>query len=157
MCAQGASEGIDPPSRSWHRGGVRVAVSDRQRLPLPHARADALAALAGAVLAGEGTGDGELTLSFVDASEMQDLHVRYMGEPGPTDVLSFPLHEDGLLGDVVVCPAVARANRPDDPAAELRLLVVHGVLHVLGHDHQDDDERTVMWALQARYSGTTLP
>ena len=75
---------------------------------------------------------------------MADLHERYMDEPGPTDVLSFPLDEadgtgDGrrLLGDVVIAPAVAARNNPDDPAAELRLLLVHGILHLLGHDHED--------------------
>jgi probable rRNA maturation factor len=67
------------------------------------------------------------------------------------------MHDEGLLGDVVVCPAVAASNRPDDVDAELRLLVVHGVLHVLGHDHEEEDERAAMWALQARYSGTSLP
>ncbi|HEY1330581.1 MAG TPA: rRNA maturation RNase YbeY [Actinomycetota bacterium] len=120
---------------------------------------DGLRSLAAATLAGEGRGDVELSLSFVTPKEMQDLHVRYMGEPGPTDVLSFPLDEDGLLGDVVVCPAVAAANAESagaDPAAELRLLVVHGVLHLLGHDHEEPDERADMWARQARYSGVTL-
>ncbi len=136
---------------------LTVVVSDRQRRPLPAARADALASLARATLAAEGVAGGELTLSFVDAAEIEDLHVRYMDEPGPTDVLSFPLGEDGLLGDVVVCPAVAAANNPDDPDGELRLLVVHGVLHVLGYDHHEDAGRAEMWERQARYSGVAVP
>ena len=106
----------------------------------------------------------ELSLSFVDDAEMAELHERYMHEPGPTDVLTFPLDEDDvdrrglrMLGDVVIAPAVAAANNPADPAAELRLLVVHGVLHILGYDHESDDERAEMWARQERYSGVTAP
>jgi len=106
----------------------------------------------------------ELSLSFVDGDEMARLHERYMQEAGPTDVLSFPLDDDvvdesgiRVLGDVVVCPAVAARNNPDDPQAELQLLVVHGVLHVLGYDHEDDGERAEMWARQERYSGVTVP
>ena len=87
---------------------------------------------------------------------MAALHERYLGETGPTDVLSFPLGEDGLLGDVVVCPRVAAGNNPDRDA-ELRLLVVHGILHLLGYDHEEDGERAVMWARQAAYSGVSAP
>jgi probable rRNA maturation factor len=99
----------------------------------------------------------EVSLSLVDEDEMADLHRRYMGEDGPTDVLSFPMDEpDGdvhVLGDVVIAPAVAARNNPADPAGELRLLVVHGVLHLLGYDHERDAERAEMWARQERYSG----
>ena len=88
---------------------------------------------------------GEMTLTFVDRDEIAALNVEHMGTPGPTDVLSFPLDEDGvaqlgvpvLLGDVVVCPAVAAGQAAD-------LLVVHGVLHVLGHDHAEPDAATIM-------------
>ena len=130
-----------------------MVVADRQRSPLPARESAALAALAREVLTGEGVTEGELTLSFVDAPEMEDLHLRFMNEAGPTDVLTFPMGEDGLLGDVVVCPEVAARNNPADPAAELRLLVVHGVLHALGHDHHGERERAEMWARQGRYSG----
>src|SRR5919205_3298932 len=116
--------------------GLHVVVSDRQTDPVD---GPALAALARDVLAGEGvTGPAELSLSFVTPEEMEDLHVRYMGEEGPTDVLSFAMGEDGLLGDVIVCPAEAARSNPD-LAAELRLLVVHGVLHILGHDHEQEE------------------
>jgi probable rRNA maturation factor len=138
-------------------GAVDVVVADRQRSPLPTRESAALAALAREVLTGEGVAEGELTLSFVDAPEMEDLHVRFMNEAGPTDVLTFPMGEDGLLGDVVVCPEVAARNNPADPAAELRLLVVHGVLHALGHDHHGERERAEMWARQGRYSGVVVP
>jgi probable rRNA maturation factor len=134
--------------------GPTVLVSDRQSDPVD---TDALARLAADVLTAEGRADAELSLSFVDEDEMADLHVRYMGEPGPTDVLSFPLDEDGLVGDVVVCPAVAARANPDHPEQELRLLVVHGVLHLLGYDHEEDEERAAMWERQSRYSGVTIP
>jgi probable rRNA maturation factor len=135
-------------------GAPVVLVSDRQPAPVD---APALARLVAEVLAAEGRGGEELSLSFVDEVEIADLHQRYMGEEGPTDVLSFPLDEDGLLGDVVVCPAVAARANPDAPEAELRLLVVHGALHLLGYDHEEDGERAEMWARQERYSGVTIP
>jgi probable rRNA maturation factor len=54
---------------------------------------------------------------------------------------------------VIVCPTVAAANNPKDPDAELRLLVVHGVLHILGYDHHGEADRRSMWSRQERYSG----
>ena len=148
-----------PPRRNDPKdiGGVDVVVADRQRSALSARESGALAALAREVLIGEGVAEGELTLSFVDAPEMEDLHLRFMDEAGPTDVLTFPMGEDGLLGDVVVCPEVAAGNNPTDPAAELRLLVVHGVLHALGYDHHGERERAEMWARQGRYSGVVVP
>jgi probable rRNA maturation factor len=85
-----------------------------------------------------------------------------LDEPEPTDVLSFPLDdvdEGGtrLLGDVVIAPAVAARNNPSDPEAELRLLLVHGILHLLGYDHEVDVEKAEMWARQERYSGVRAP
>jgi probable rRNA maturation factor len=140
----------------------RILVDDRQDAPL---EVEALVTLAREVLVGEGVGDSELSLSFVTEDEIADLHERYMHETGPTDVLSFPLDaedvdEDGvrLLGDVVIAPSVAERNNATDPGAELRLLVVHGVLHLLGHDHVDDAAaRAEMWANQERYAGVRVP
>ncbi len=138
---------------------AEILVSDRQRAPID---VDGLVELARATLAGEGLGRVELSVSFVDDAEIEDLHVRYLGEPGPTDVLSFPLDDeehDGLrvLGDVVIAPLVAARNNPDDPAGELRLLLVHGILHILGYDHETAEERAVMWSRQERYSGVRTP
>ena len=119
--------------------------------------------LARATLLGEGIADAELSISLVTEEEIAELHERYLHDSRPTDVLSFPLDEeageDGLrqLGDVVIAPSVAARNHPDDPAAELRLLLVHGILHLLGHDHMDDGERAEMWARQERYSGIHVP
>ncbi|MGH2637017.1 MAG: rRNA maturation RNase YbeY [Actinomycetota bacterium] len=139
----------------------RVLVDDRQDSEVD---ADGLATLARSVLVGEGAGDAELSVSFVTEDEMAALHQTYTGEPGPTDVLSFALDEqdrdeDGvrILGDVVIAPAVAAANNPEDPAAELRLLVVHGILHLLGHDHHEDDDKSEMWTRQERYAGVRVP
>lgn len=135
--------------------GPSVLVSNRQDLPVDQ---EGLARLAERTLTEEGFAGVEVSLSFVLPGEMADLHLRYTGESGPTDVLSFPLSEDGapaedgLLGDVVVCPAEAALNRPEEVDAELRLLVVHGVLHLLGYDHEQDAERRVMWERQELYS-----
>lgn len=122
---------------------------------------DGLVGLARDVLRGEGIADAELSVAFVEEDEIAGLHERFLGEAGPTDVLAFPLEAtdgDGtrLLGDVVIAPAYAARTR-DDLAAELRLLLVHGILHLLGHDHEEDAERAAMWALQERYSGVAIP
>jgi probable rRNA maturation factor len=140
-------------------GHPAVLISDRQSGPLD---LEGLTALARETLVAEGIDDGELSISFVEDGEIEDLHLRYMGEPGPTDVLSFPQDEpdeDGIrmLGDVVIAPAVAARNNPEDPAAELRLLLVHGILHLLGYDHEEDAERADMWGRQERYSGVRTP
>jgi rRNA maturation RNase YbeY len=137
----------------------RILISDRQTIALD---VDGLVELARSTLHGEGSAPAELSVSFVDDREMEDLHVRYMDEAGPTDVLSFPLDDeehDGVrvLGDVVIAPAVAARNNPQDPAAEVRLLLVHGILHILGYDHEAPDERAAMWARQERYSGVRTP
>src|SRR5438552_2706935 len=131
----------DQPTIEIGSSGLRVLVSDRR--PAPAVAEDlvdhqALAELARATMAAEGLTQGELSLSFVSPQEMAQLHRRYMGEDGATDVLSFPLGEDGLIGDVVVCPEEARRNNPQNPSAELRLLVAHGVLHLLGYDHEEE-------------------
>lgn len=136
----------------------RVLVDDRQDFALD---IEGLTALARVCLEGEGAANAELSVSFVDDGEIAELQGRYLGEEGPTDVLSFPIDEidetgqDGvrILGDVVIAPSVAARNNPDDPAGELRLLIVHGILHLLGHDHVEDEQRARMWALQERYSG----
>jgi len=140
-------------------GHPAVLISNRQPSPIDEV---ALVALARHTLRGEGVETAELSVSFVDEDEMAGLHVRFMDEEGPTDVLSFPLDEVDergvrLLGDVVIAPSVAARNHPDDPEAELRLLLVHGILHVLGYDHEEEAERAEMWARQERYSGVRVP
>lgn len=137
----------------------RIQIDDRQDdVPLDIA---GLSALAEETLVGEDAANAELSVSFVTEREIADLNARYAGKDGPTDVLSFPmgdLDEDGvrILGDVVVAPAVGARNNVDDPGGELRLLIVHGILHLLGHDHMDDADRAEMWARQERYSGVAV-
>ena len=129
-----------------------VVLEDRQDLEVD---VSGLEDLALQTLDREGTGPVELSVSLVTRAEMAGLHERYLGEPGPTDVLSFTIGEEGLLGDVVICPEVAR-DQNADLEAELRLLLVHGILHLLGYDHEEDEERTAMWERQQRYSGVAL-
>jgi probable rRNA maturation factor len=104
----------------------------------------------------------ELSIILVDEETMSALHERWMDEPGPTDVLSFPMDElrppdedtepaPGLLGDVVLCPAVAArqaVTAGHSTLAELELLTTHGILHLLGYDHAEPDEEKKMFALQ---------
>jgi probable rRNA maturation factor len=141
----------------------RVLISNRQDEAVDE---EGLRTLARDTLRGEGIERAELSVSFVDQDEIAGLHKRFMDEAGPTDVLSFPLDdvdeakERGsvrLLGDVVVAPTEAARNNPSDPGSELRLLLVHGILHLLGYDHEDDGARTRMWERQERYSGVRAP
>jgi probable rRNA maturation factor len=117
----------------------------------------------------------ELSVLLVDEKAMAELHERWMGEPGPTDVLAFPMDElrpphlaggnagragaeepgpdPGLLGDVVLCPQVAASQARDaghSTQQELELLCVHGLLHLLGYDHAEAGERAEMFGLQDR-------
>lgn len=135
----------DPPS-------PRILLSNRQEIAVD---IEDLQGLARATLLAEGVTDTELSISLVTPEEMAELHQRYMGEGGPTDVLSFSQNDDGLLGDVVVCPAVA-AEQNLDALAEIRLLLVHGILHLLGYEHEREEDRTEMWARQERYSGVAV-
>jgi probable rRNA maturation factor len=117
-------------------------------------------------------GDAELSMLFVDEKAMSDLNERFLGRTGPTDVLAFPMDdeliESGrqpdqggrgpgspaepsdapiLVGDVVICPRVAERQAREHVISledELTLLVVHGVLHLLGFDHEEDEEASVM-------------
>jgi probable rRNA maturation factor len=129
--------------------------------------------LARSVLHAEGLkGDVELSMLFVDEHAIADLNERFLGDDGPTDVLAFPMDEhpvEGgrspdsggtgpgvspepgelptMLGDVVLCPAVARRNAETSRRAyddEMALLVVHGILHLLGMDHAEPEEATAM-------------
>jgi probable rRNA maturation factor len=149
-----------PTSLTVTEGGITVVVGDEQSdVPVDAHR---WARLAASVLADEAR-TGELTLTFVDADEIAELNHEHMGVTGPTDVLSFPLDADlgpdvaanavgpVLLGDVVVCPAVAADAAPTHAGTlddELALLVVHGILHVLGHDHVEPDETDRMRAAE---------
>lgn len=107
----------------------------------------------------------ELSVIVLDAGAMEQLHLQWMDLPGPTDVMSFPMDElrppakdeedppQGLLGDIVLCPEVAAsqgeaAETQHSMDEELQLLTVHGVLHLLGYDHEELAEKTEMFGLQ---------
>lgn len=106
--------------------------------------------------------EAELSVILVDTAAMEKLHVEWMDEPGPTDVLSFPMDElrpgtagrvtpAGMLGDVVLCPEVASGQATaagHSTAEELLLLTTHGILHLLGFDHAEPEEEKEMFGLQ---------
>jgi probable rRNA maturation factor len=154
--------------------GIAVFVADEQNEhPVDNMR---WMRLAEHVLVEEGVrGDAELAVLFVDETSMTDLNKRFLGKDGPTDVLAFPIDEEPpesgrspdsggsgpgylptepadlptLLGDVVICPAVAHRNAPDHAGTyddELALLIVHGILHLMGRDHVDPEEAEAMEA-----------
>lgn len=112
----------------------------------------------------------ELSIILVDREAMEKLHVEWMDEAGATDVLSFPMDElrpgtssrpalAGLLGDIVICPQVAQEQAAagghslDD---ELLLLTTHGLLHLLGYDHDEPEDRAEMFGLQRQLLGSFL-
>lgn len=137
------------------------------------------ATLARAVMTDEGLrGDVELSVLFVAPEVIAELNQRFLGRSGPTDVLAFPIDEEPepagrspdaggagpgwaapeerdlpfLLGDVVICPEVARRNAPEHAGSyddEIALLVVHGILHLRGHDHEQDDQAALMESREA--------
>ena len=104
----------------------------------------------------------ELCVTAVDEETIAELNVRWMEKEGPTDVLAFPMDElrpglvneepeEGVLGDLVLCPEIAA--RQGETAghgtnAEIELLTVHGILHLLGYDHAEPEEHAVMFGLQ---------
>lgn len=106
--------------------------------------------------------DADLAIVLVDEGAMEALHVQWMDEPGPTDVLSFPMDElrpgteeqptpAGLLGDIVLCPQVAETQAKDaghTTQDELVMLTTHGLLHLLGYDHAEPEEEREMFGLQ---------
>jgi probable rRNA maturation factor len=129
---------------------VDVFVANEQAIPLDE---DRLSSLARHTLMEEKIGDGaELSVLLVDEGHIKQLNARFAGNDYATDVLAFPMMEDGeddtlLLGDVVICPQVAERNAGEmghGLVDELDALVVHGTLHLLGYDHQDQDEKAKM-------------
>lgn len=106
--------------------------------------------------------DAELAILFVDEAHSEELHVKWLDEPGPTDVMSFPMDElrpgtsdmqtqPGLLGDLVLCPQVAARQAEaagHSLSEELCFLTVHGILHLLGYDHAEPGEKLEMFGIQ---------
>lgn len=162
----------EPPSGVTNRVAVEVFGANEQAdLEVDLERYVALAAFA---LEAQGVDDeGEAALFFIDEASIAALNERYLGKQGPTDVLSFPLDDEPipsgrfpdagtsgpgfddddvptkLVGDILICPTIAARNAIDHEVSlddELSLLVVHGVLHLLGWDHQIDAEAEKMEA-----------
>ena len=124
------------------------------RIPIARAR---IVALAEGVLRREKVRDALLSIAFVTDRRISALNRTHLGHTGPTDVISFgfaPVDRGRVVvGDVYIAPAVARRNARDHGSGvreELRRLVVHGVLHVLGHDHPEGEPRyaSAMWRRQ---------
>lgn len=107
----------------------------------------------------------DVGIIFVDEEPMTELHIKWMDEPGPTDVLSFPMDElrpgselvpspEGVLGDIVVCPQVAAeqaSKAGHETIDEVLLLVTHGMLHLVGFDHAEPEEEREMFGLQKQF------
>lgn len=133
----------DPPD-------IAVAILDEQTVPVD---LDRIRDVAVRTAQGEGA-TGEISIVVVDSNRMAELHEQAMGERGPTDVLSFPI--DGLvgntppgspqpmIGEVIVCPEVAAAQATEGLDTEIDLLIAHGVLHLLGYDHENEPQAEKM-------------
>jgi probable rRNA maturation factor len=107
----------------------------------------------------------DIGVIFVGEEAMTELHIKWMDEPGPTDVLSFPMDElrpgsdllpspEGILGDIVVCPQVAAeqaVKAGHSTIEEILLLVTHGMLHLVGFDHAEPEEEKEMFGLQKQF------
>ena len=136
---------------------IAVHVSaDGVRLPLARAR---VSAIARRVLAAEGVREAMVSITFLGTRAMAALNRKHLGHRGATDVISFGFRESTrpgpVIADIYIAPEVARANARRHDASvreELTRLVVHGLLHVLGYDHADDDSRVAspMWRRQER-------
>ena len=127
-----------------HAVGVRVPIARRQ-----------VADIARTVLRAEKVRSGRLSIAFVDDEQIARLNRQHLGHRGPTDVISFKLADasEGLVGDIYIAPGVARRNAAEQGIRvrdEVRRLVVHGVLHVVGYDHPDGAGRynSPMWTRQ---------
>jgi probable rRNA maturation factor len=157
------ADGVSVPTAVVANEQSRVAVNEA-----------AVARLAGVILEALGVhGNVELSVVFVDESTSASLNGRYRGREGPTDVLSFAIDDPSggdasarpldalgvpaLLGDVVICPAIAAQNAPGHAGDrghdgsvgdELALLLIHGILHIRGWDHEQEEEAERMEALE---------
>jgi len=139
---------------------VTIEINNESTIEVDEARVQRLAAFAIQEL--KLHRKSELAIQFIDEQAMEVLHIQWMDEPGPTDVLSFPMDElrpgtegeqtpPGLLGDVVICPQVAAKQAESaghEPIQEILLLATHGILHLVGFDHAEPDDEAEMFGLQ---------
>jgi len=85
-----------------------------------------------------------LSILLTDDRRMRKLHEKWMGEKGPTDVLSFPMEDPKILGDVAICVTMAARHSPEDVMGEVIRTLIHGVLHLVGYDHVRTTDRERM-------------
>ncbi|HJP16293.1 MAG TPA: rRNA maturation RNase YbeY [Acidimicrobiales bacterium] len=147
-------------TRSNNTLNVVFADDRKETSTEPTLNSEEVVGLAVAVLEEEGLGNRniELTVHFVDEEPMANLNTEHMNKIGATDVLAFPLDDPKrstnlseflLLGDVVICPKVAdRQAMHHSYEAEISLLLIHGILHLLGYDHGEEDEKQIMESRQ---------
>lgn len=143
---RGASDALD----------VTVASAEGVRAALGRTR---VAAIARGVLRAERVRAAEVSITFLDPRAMAALNRRHLGHRGPTDIITFelaPVPGASVTGDVYICPTVARDNAAEHGCGvreETARLVVHGMLHVLGHEHPEDASRVYspMWRTQERH------
>ena len=139
----------------WLRTMGRIGIhSQQEAVPIDRGK---MRETARTVLDGEGQPEAEVSLAFVDNATIHVLNKRYLQHDEPTDVLSFPLSEPGarkLSGEVVIGAEVAQAQaaeRGHDVQAELALYVIHGLLHLCGHDDHDEKGRAAMRQRERHY------
>lgn len=139
------------------RGGVVTRVSSTVRRP--GISASKVRRLVEATLRGERIGNAMISVTFVGRIAISRMNEKYLRHSGPTDVISFGMQRAAAgvpaVGDIYICPEVARRNARENEtsaAKELARLVVHGALHVAGHDHPHGERRTqsTMWKRQER-------
>lgn len=143
-----------------HSRRVTIRISNHLESPVDVSRLESIA-----IKTAEAEGAfGEISISIVDVDAMADLNEEYLGEQAPTDVLSFPVdglvrkgrqHDDVpvVIGEIVLCPEVAQSQSPGDPQGEMELLVAHGVLHLLGFDHDTEPAAARMREREQRSTG----
>lgn len=139
---------------------MSIDIQNESGVAIDEARMLALASHALAKLKVHSAAD--LSVLLLDEPPMEELHIRYLDEPGPTDVLSFPMDElkpgtdseptpAGMLGSIAICPQVAEAQAKaagHSLMEEVLLLLTHGILHLLGFDHAEPEEELEMFSLQ---------
>ena len=145
-------------AKSPGRQGAGTVVTVNSRIPVAR---KAIVALADFVVAKERANVVHLSITFVDARTIRALNRRHLGKDRTTDVIAFalpvrPSARPPVVGDIYICSDVAREHAKElgiPVSEEIRRLVVHGVLHVLGHDHPEGEERvrSLMWRRQERY------
>ncbi len=132
------------PSENTDQRGLKISIYSRQKdLSISRPSVQRLVSL---VLEDRET---EVAVHFVGKKKISDLHAQFFGDPSPTDCISFPIGGD-FLGEIFVCPQVAKEYDPKNPHLECSLYVIHGLLHLLGYDDIQREDRVKMQRAQNR-------